>query len=98
LKQTQIPSADAAMNAVLTRNFTPCLRESRCEIAFVTKKSITWPFFMRVGGRPQFPVALVNHIIAQRTNVIVALSVDYGFGQRKMGLRNINAKGKQCEI
>ena len=53
---------------------------------------------MRASDRPQFPVTLVNHIIAQRTNVIVALSVDYGFGQRKMGLRHINAKGKQCEI
>ena len=55
-------------------------------------------FFMRASDRPQFPVTLANHIIGQRTNVIVALSVDYGFGQRKMGLRNINAKGKQCEI
>ena len=55
-------------------------------------------FFMRASDRPQFPVNLVNYIIAQRTNVIVALSVDYGFGQRKMGLRHINAKGKQCEI
>jgi hypothetical protein len=39
------PNAAAAMNAVLTGNFTPCLREWLCEIAFVTKKSITWPFF-----------------------------------------------------
>jgi hypothetical protein len=42
------------MNAVLTGNFTPCLREWLCEIAFVTKKSITWPFFMRASDRPQF--------------------------------------------
>ena len=64
----------------------------------ILKNPLLGLFFMRASDRPQFSEALVNHIIAQRTNVIVALSVDYGIGQRKMGLRNINAKGKQCEI
>jgi len=33
------------MNAVLTGNFTPCLREWLCEIAFVTKKIHYLAFF-----------------------------------------------------
>jgi hypothetical protein len=75
------------MNAVLTGNFTPCLREWLCEIAFVTKKSITWPFFMRASDRPQFWVTIANHIIARRTNIIVASIVDFGFRLKKNNMQ-----------
>jgi len=44
LKWNQMPIATAATNAVLKGNLMPCLRECLREIAFVTKKFITWPF------------------------------------------------------
>ena len=74
-----MPIATAVIGAVLKRNFIPCLRDCLREIAFVTKKLITWPSLMRASDRPQFQVLKLNHVVLRRTDINAALGVNFGF-------------------